>query len=89
LEDKVYELRMLASRLALRQDWVWKAEFEVLASDVGSLTDLPRAQQLVDEGRQALRDENMDKLKSVVRKLGELSPIEREERLKSFNSGVR
>ena len=89
VEDKVLELRMLASRLALRQDWVWKAEFDVLASDVGSLNDLPRAKQLVEEGRQALRDDDMGKLKAVVRKLGELSPVEREERLKSFNSCVR
>ena len=80
---------MLASSLALRLDYVWKSEFELLAADVGSLNDLPRAQRLVEEGRAALREDQIDALKSVVRKLWELSPVERETRLKSFNSGVR
>ncbi len=89
VEDKARELRLLASSLALRLDYVWRSEFELLAADVGSLNDLPRAQRLVEEGRAALREDRMDALKAVVRKLWELSPVERETRLKSFNSGVR
>ncbi|MGC4119395.1 MAG: Hsp70 family protein [Myxococcales bacterium] len=69
VEDKARELRLLASSLALRLDYVWKSEFEILAADVGSLSDLPRAQRLVEEGRAALREDRMDSLKSVVRKL--------------------
>ncbi|MBI5545256.1 MAG: Hsp70 family protein [Deltaproteobacteria bacterium] len=89
VEDKANELRLLSSRLALRQDWVWRSEFETLAADVGSLNDLPRAQELVEKGRRALSEDRMDELKALVRKLWELSPVEREERLKSFNSGLR
>jgi molecular chaperone DnaK len=89
VEDKCRDLRQLGSAIALKQDWVWRAEFDLLAADVGSLADLPRAQRLVEEGRQALREDKLEVLRGVVRRLWELSPVEREERLKSFNSGVR
>ena len=89
VEDKARELRILGSNIALRQDWVWRAEFETLASDASSFTDLPRARALVDEGRKALREDDLSGLKSVVHKLWDLSPVEREQRLKSFESGVR
>jgi molecular chaperone DnaK len=89
VEEKARELRVLGSNLALRQDWVWTGEFEQLAAEASSFTDLPRARQLVEEGRKALREDNLGDLKAIVRRLWDLSPVERETRLKSFNSGVR
>ncbi|MCC6474962.1 MAG: Hsp70 family protein [Burkholderiales bacterium] len=67
----------------------WQLMFDDAASRAEDATDLPRAQQLVREGRQARERQDRAALERVTRALWGVLPPEVEERRLGFDSGVR
>jgi molecular chaperone DnaK len=89
VEEKTFRLRQLSHAIYFRQDSAWEYAFEDLASDLGQFTDLPKARTLVDQGRKALKTGSREELKTTVRALWELQPVDQATRLRGHNSGVR
>jgi molecular chaperone DnaK len=89
VEEKTFRLRQLSHAIYFRQDSAWEYAFEDLASDLGQFTDLPKAKTLVDQGRRALKTGSREELKTTVRALWELQPVDTATRLRGHNSGVR
>jgi molecular chaperone DnaK len=56
---------------------------------VSRATDLPRAQALVAEGRDALASNDRSRLRRVVQDLWKLLPSDQRERQLGYGSGVR
>jgi molecular chaperone DnaK len=83
----------LASRLTSaafnRTSEAWEWYFEDAASEISRATDLPRANQLVAEGRRAIERGDTPELRRVVNALWRLLPADSEARKKAFDSGVR
>ncbi|HEY4244165.1 MAG TPA: Hsp70 family protein [Kofleriaceae bacterium] len=83
----------LATRLANaafhRTPEAWELYFEYASSDIGRATDLPKANQLVGEGKRALAANDTDALRRVVKALWQLLPEDSEARKRGFDSGVR
>ncbi len=82
-------LRRLTNAAYFRDPGAWERQFEMVASDLGSATDLPRAKQLVDDGNAAIAAGDTPRLRRIVNALWELMPVDAQERRKSFDSGVR
>ncbi|MDX2091706.1 MAG: Hsp70 family protein [Kofleriaceae bacterium] len=83
----------LASRLTSaafnRTSEAWEWYFEDASSEISKATDLPRANQLVNEGRKAIERGDTSELRRVVNALWRLLPADSEARKKAFDSGVR
>ncbi|MDB4960058.1 MAG: Heat shock protein 70 [Myxococcales bacterium] len=83
----------LASRLSRaafhRTSEAWEYYFEDAASEISKMKDLPKAQQLVTEGKAARAAGNTPELRRVVNALWQLLPEDSEARKKGFDSGVR
>ena len=83
----------LASQLGesawYRDPSTWEFLFEDAASKADSATDLPRAQALVREGRDALSRDDKAGLRRVTERLWRLLPADVKTRRQSFDSGVR
>jgi molecular chaperone DnaK len=83
----------LASQLGetawYRDPSTWEFLFEDAASKVDSASDLPRAQTLVREGREALARDDNQALRRVTERLWRLLPADVKTRRQSFDSGVR
>lgn len=69
------------------QAWEWM--FEGAASEIDSASDLPRARQLVNEGRRAIEQGDTQTLRRVVESLWRLLPTDVATRRLSFDSGIR
>ena len=67
----------------------WEMLFEDAASRVDAASDLPRAQTLVREGRDALARRDESALRRVTERLWRLLPSDVQTRRQSFDSGVR
>ena len=72
-----------------RDPSTWEYLFEDAASKADSATDLPLAQTLVREGRQALERDDNSTLRRVTERLWRLLPADVQSRRQSFDSGVR
>ncbi|PRP99906.1 Hsp70 family protein [Enhygromyxa salina] len=72
-----------------RDPSTWEYLFEDAASKADSATDLPLAQSLVREGRQALARDDNQALRRVTERLWRLLPADVSTRRQSFDSGVR
>jgi molecular chaperone DnaK len=83
----------LASQLGetawYRDPSTWEYLFEDAASKVDAATDLPLAQSLVREGREALTRNDNAGLRRVTERLWRLLPADVKTRRQSFDSGVR
>jgi molecular chaperone DnaK len=83
----------LASQLGetawYRDPATWEYLFEDAASKADSATDLPLAQTLVREGREALTRGDNVALRRVTERLWRLLPADAKTRHQSFDSGVR
>jgi molecular chaperone DnaK len=83
----------LASQLGetawYRDPDTWEYLFEDAASKADSATDLPLAQTLVREGRQALERDDNPALRRATERLWRLLPADVQSRRQSFDSGVR
>ncbi len=72
-----------------RDPGTWPALFDDAASRIDNATDLPRAQALVREGKQAIVNDDLELLRRVTEKLWRLLPHDPAARQRSFDSGVR
>jgi molecular chaperone DnaK len=79
----------LASAARARDPDYWRFQLDYAASDVAKARNLPRAQQLVAEGKSALERGDLETLKKSVRALWDLMPEDLEARARAFESGVR
>ena len=89
LGRQVRLVRRLATAAYHRNPEAWEAYLDDAASEIDSSTDLPRAKRLVDDGRAAVDAHDLEKLRSIVRQLWGLLPVDAQARRKSFDSGVR
>jgi molecular chaperone DnaK len=89
LERQVHLARRLATAAYQRNPEAWAHYFDDAASDIGTSTDLPKAEALVKDGRAAIDRGDTDALKRIVRALWDLQPLDVAARRMSFDSGVR
>jgi hypothetical protein len=91
--------RYYAAYAGLMNHWrsvLGRAVHEVIYEDlvreparVGESTDIRRATTLVATGREAVRQRDVERLKLVVRELWQLDPVDREDQVRGFGSGLR
>jgi molecular chaperone DnaK len=89
LERQMRLAQRLSSAAFNRTAEAWEYYFEDAASEVSRATDLPRAQKLVTEGKQAVDKGDTEALRKVVKALWNLLPEDSEARKRGFDSGVR
>jgi molecular chaperone DnaK len=89
LERQMGLAQRLANAAYNRTPEAWEMYFHHAASEIGQSRDLPRAQQLVNEGKAAIDRDDHTELRRVVRALWQLLPESSEARKKGFDSGVR
>ncbi len=89
LQRQLRVLRDLKTAAYFRHPQAWTWAFERAASHTHQCSDVPRAQQLVAEGRDANERGDQDTLKHVVRSLWQLMPAPVQAEAGAFQSGVR
>jgi len=89
LERQVRLANRLSSAAFNRTPEAWELYFAGAASELSTMSDLPRAQKLVDEGKLAIDRGDTEALRRVVKALWALLPESSEARKKGFDSGVR
>jgi molecular chaperone DnaK len=82
-------MRRLGTAAYLRHPDAWTWEFDSLASRASESSDIRRATQLVERGREASRRGDRAALEKVVRDLWALDPVDRMEQILSHGSGLR
>jgi molecular chaperone DnaK len=89
LERQMRLLRRLTNAAFFRNPRVWEQELEAAAADLSRCSDLPRAQRLVADGRQAQARGDAAALREAVQGLWNLMPADEQARRRSFDSGVQ
>jgi molecular chaperone DnaK len=89
LERQMRLAQRLSSAAFNRTSEAWEWYFEDAASEVSQARDLPRANQLITEGKRALERGDTEELRRVVKALWGLLPEDSEARKRGFDSGVR
>jgi molecular chaperone DnaK len=89
LERQLRLVRRLGTAAFQRSPEAWQWYFEDAAADAAQATDLPRAHQLVAQGRIAAAAGDTDALKRIVKELWGLLPVDAASRRASFDSGIR
>ncbi|EDM73886.1 Heat shock protein Hsp70 [Plesiocystis pacifica SIR-1] len=89
LQRQLRLVRQIGETAWFRDPHTWEYLFEDAASRVDAASDLPRAQALVREGRQAQERNDSNTLRRVTERLWRLLPADAQTRRLSFDSGVR
>jgi molecular chaperone DnaK len=89
IERQIAIIRRLTDGAYFRDPDSWEREFEHCASRATELNDPRRGNELIAEGRAALRGGQRDRLERIVRELWRLSPVDRKDQAQSYGSGVR
>jgi molecular chaperone DnaK len=89
LERQIRLANRLSSAAFNRTPEAWELYFDAAASEMSTMSDLPRAQKLVTDGKAAMERNDTDELRRVVKALWQLLPESSEARKKGFDSGVR
>ena len=89
LERQLRLVRRLGNAAFYRHPSAWQWVFESAASEVGSASDLLKANQLVEQGRAAIERGDTASLRTVVEQLWQLLPIDVQTRRLGFDSGIR
>ena len=89
LERQMRLAQRLSNAAFNRTPEAWEWYFEDAASEISRCRDLPRAQQLVTDGKAAVKRGDNTELRRVVKALWQLLPENSEARKKGFDSGVR
>ena len=79
----------LADAAFFKNPDAWIIAFDAAASRVHEASDLPRAQKLVAEGKNARSTGDKAGLQRVTQALGKLLPAEAQKRRLGYDSGVR
>ncbi len=89
LDRRVKTIRRLTDAAYLRDPRSPFLTFDWYTENIASATDIPRASELLDKGREYYRQEDAEALKNINSKLHAFFPGTEEERKLSFESGVR
>jgi len=89
LQRQLRVVRDLRMACFFRHPDAWKWSFERAASDVSRSTDVPRARQLVEEGKRHLAAGDRESLRTVVHELWKLMPHDARTQERSHQSGLR
>jgi molecular chaperone DnaK len=82
-------IRRLGWAAYIRHPQAWEWQFEHAAARVGESTDIRRASQLVSAGREAVRQRDRAAIEQVVRELWRLNPVDFDEQIRGYGSGLR
>jgi molecular chaperone DnaK len=82
-------LRRVADGVYFRDPEAWVGVFERLEARVHEARDLPRATQLVTQGRALIAKRELGGLRAICDQLVDLMPASAAERSRAFSSGVR
>ena len=90
LEQLINAMHALTFAILDRQIWFWITRFQNLEENKSSMSDQNLAEQLFDQGRRAVTNEDLESLKAVVRQLtGLLSPEEQKrEEARAYGSTI-
>ncbi|MFT3710575.1 MAG: Hsp70 family protein [Archangium sp.] len=89
LQRRVGQVRQLGRAAYYKHPDAWQWEFESAASDVSSMSDLPKAEKLVAEGRAALQRGDNAAVKRCTEQLWRLQPADVQTRKQSHDSSLR
>ncbi len=89
LQRRIRQVRQLGSAAYYKHPDAWQWQFESAASDVSSMTDLPRAEKLVAEGRSAIDRGDSSTIKRVTEQLWRLMPADAQVRKLGHDSSLR
>lgn len=89
LDRRVKTIRNLTNAAYIRDPRSPFLTFDWYTENIASATDIPRASELLDQGREYYRQGDADALKNINSKLHTFFPGTEEERKLSFESGVR
>ncbi|MFO0597933.1 MAG: Hsp70 family protein [Myxococcaceae bacterium] len=89
LQRRVRQVRQLGLAAYYKHPDAWQWEFENAASDVSSMSDLPKAEKLVGEGRAALQKGDHAAVKRVTEQLWRLLPADAQTRKMGHDSSLR
>ncbi|NVB40470.1 Hsp70 family protein [Pseudenhygromyxa sp. WMMC2535] len=89
LQRQLRLARQLGETAWYRDPGTWEYLFEDAASQADAASDLPLAQSLIREGREALGRQDNASLRRVTERLWRLLPADAKTRRASFDSGVR
>ncbi len=89
LQRQLRLARQLGETAWYRDPSTWEFLFEDAVSQISQASDLPLAQSLTREGRQAMDRHDSTALRRVVERLWRLLPADVQTRRQSFDSGVR
>ncbi|MDE2421115.1 MAG: Hsp70 family protein [Gammaproteobacteria bacterium] len=88
VERQIGLISQLGSAAYFRNPSAWEGEFNAIASKVSESIDLQRATTLVNQGRSALAQNNMEELQHVVRELWKLAPVDGKAQKLGHGSGL-
>ena len=89
LRTKKAEIEDVSSSILFRQTAFWVSHFDALAACQPQMSDAPRAEELVAQGREAVAQENVLALKEVVFGLQDLLPQQAlQEAQRGYGSGI-
>jgi len=80
LEQLIGAMHTLTFAILDRQIWFWITRFQYLEENKSSMSDQNLAEQLFDQGRRAVTNEDLESLKAVVRQLTDLLSPEEQKR---------
>ena len=89
LQRQVQLARQLGRAAYARHPEYWSWMFEAVLSEVDSALDLPRARDLVKQGKEALAKEDKLALRQAVEQLWKVLPPDTKARQLGYESGVR
>ena len=89
LQRRIRQVRQLGLAAYYKHPDVWQWEFETAASDVSSMTDLPRAEKLVSDGRAAMTRGDSATIKRITEQLWRLMPADAQTRKLGHDSSLR
>ena len=89
LQRRLRQVRQLGNAAYYRHPDAWPEQFEHAASNLSSMTDLPKAEKLVADGRAAMARGDTTTIKRVTEQLWRLAPADARERQQGHNSSLR
>lgn len=89
LDRQVRAMRNLSNAAYVRDPQSAFFNFDWYVQNIAAATDVPRANELLDKGREASARGDAEALKAINRQLDRYFPGTEEERHRSFGSGIR